>query len=382
MIGRLQERLTGEMEELRRTQRFRELRGASGVDFSSNDYLGFSADPAVLEAVAAAALCGVGHGSTGSRLLSGNGREQVGAEDLFARFMGRERALLFGSGYMANLALLSTLPGRHDLIILDSASHASLKEGARASLAARRTFRHNDLDALRSALRDREEFAEVFVVVEGVYSMDGDLADAAAIAAVCGERGAHLVVDEAHATGLYGPGLRGVHEAAGVLPLATVHPCGKALGSGGAFIAADALVIEYLVNAARPFLFSTAPSPLQAVALATVVERLRTAHDRTELLFSRVARLREGLRGLTSWRTIDSSSPIVPVIVGDDETAVRAARYLNDRGLDVRPIRPPTVPAGSSRLRISVTVRRTEEEIDRLCDTLLAAEQAIAGGAE
>lgn len=378
MTSSLTERLRRELDAREASGLRRVLRCSRGIDFSSNDYLGLSGHPAVLDAVAQAAREGTPHGSTGSRLLSGNQEEHVAVEDRFATFIGRERALLFGSGFAANLALLSALPGRHDLIVLDESAHASLKEGARASLASRRTFRHNDLSALEHALRDREAFGDVFVVVEGVYSMDGDRAALEGIGEIAGRYSAHLVVDEAHATGLYGENLRGVHETVpNILPLATVHPCGKALGSSGAFVAADAVVIDYLVNTARPFLFSTAPAPLQAVALGAVLDLLPSVGDRVERVFALTARLRERLGELRRWRTIDSESPIVPVVIGSDAASVHAGRLVQERGLDVRPIRPPTVRSGTARLRISVVSERTEEEIDRLADAVIEAERIV-----
>lgn len=373
----LAERLRGELDMRAAHHRLRELREPSGVDCSSNDYLGLSRHPRVLDVLRDAADRGVPAGSAGSRLLAGNHAVHMEVERLFARFIGRERALLFGSGFAANLAVLSTIPARHDLILLDAAAHASLKEGARASLATKRAFRHNDADDLRRMLRDRADFRDVFIVVEGIYSMDGDAAALGPIARAAEECGAHLVIDEAHATGLYGGRLRGMHEAAGVAPLMTIHPCGKALGSSGAFVAGDAVAIDYLVNCARPFLFSTAPPPLQVAGLAEAVRLLPLMHGRARDLFGRVAHLRERLRSLRAWHVILSDSPIVPVIVSDDATAVKAASLLADEGFDLRPIRPPTVPAGTSRLRISVTWDIPTETIDRLADLLIHAEERI-----
>jgi len=375
----LAERLRRELDARAASGLLRTLRPSDGIDFSSNDYLGLSRHPVVLDAVADAARRGSAHGSTGSRLLSGNRDEHVEVESRFAMFMGRERALLFGSGFAANMALLSALPGRRDLVVLDESAHASLKEGARASLAARRSFRHNDPVALERTLRDRDAFGDVFIVVEGIYSMDGDRTPLEEIIEIAERYSASVVVDEAHATGLYGRGLRGIHETIqNGPPLATVHPCGKALGSYGAFVAADAVVIEYLVNTARPFLFSTAPPPLQAVALDAALDLLPSVGDRVEAVLGLSARLRERLGELSRWRTIESDSPIVPVVIGTDDDAVRAARLVRERGFDVRPIRPPTVRPGTSRLRISVTSERTVDEVDRLASAVIEAEKIIS----
>jgi 8-amino-7-oxononanoate synthase len=371
-MSSLDDRLRRDLDARVAASRLRGLRRPEGVDCSSNDYLGLSDHPAVLAVVRDAAARGVAAGSAGSRLLSGNHPEHERVEELFARFIGREAALLFGSGYAANLALLSALPSRRDMILLDASSHASLKEGARASLATKRSFRHNSVEDLARALGDRERFDGAFVVVEGVYSMDGDRAPLAAMADLAARFDAHLIVDEAHATGLYGAGLRGVHELEGIVPLATVHPCGKALGSSGAFIAADALLIDYLVNNARPFLFSTAGSPLHAAGLAASVELLGSMGEEAARLRASALDLRARLGALRRWRVIPSDSPIIPIIIGSDADAVEASRRVASRGFDLRAIRPPTVPDGTSRLRISLTTRMSA------ADAIVAAEEESA----
>lgn len=379
-MSRLMERMERELDGRAARHLRRELRLAQGVDCSSNDYLGLSRHPALLDAVRDAAERGVPAGSGGSRLLSGHHAEHAEAEELFARFIGRERALLFSSGFAANLALLSTLPSRRDLIVLDGAAHASLKEGARASLAAKRSFRHNSIDDLERAMRDRDSFEEVFIVVEGVYSMDGDIAPLDAMAKLAERYDAHLVVDEAHATGLYGPRLRGVHESIALErpPLVTIHPCGKALGSAGAFIAADRLLIDYLINNARPFLFSTSPSPLATAGLTAALRLLPEMTQRAGELRARAARLRDRLDALDHWSVIPSDSPIIPIITGDDESAVRASALVMELGgFDLRPIRPPTVPIGTSRLRISLTWHINDEDAERLADVIITAEKMV-----
>lgn len=369
-MASLIERLTEELDGWERKGRRRRLRQTAreNVDFISNDYLGLSRHPEVLEAVAEAVRRGVPLGSTGSRLLSGEREEHVAAERAFSQFAGRDRALLFGSGFAANLALLSALPGRRDLLLLDSMAHASLKEGGRTGFAAKRSFPHNDPDGLRRALSDRSAFRDVFIVVEGVYSMDGDTARLREFAQAAAEFDAHLIVDEAHATGLFGPNLRGVHEEVmpDALPLATIHPCGKGLGGSGAFIAADAVVIDYLVNAARPFIFSTAPSPLVSVGLERAVQLLPTMKPVAERVLEMAAALRSELKGLRKWRVPEGTSPIVSVIVGENDTAVKASAALLMKGMDVRPVRPPTVPEGTARLRISLTAGHDMEDVLRL----------------
>lgn len=379
MTDGLAARLNDEMEGLRSAGRFRSLRTFDPLHYGSNDYLGLSRHPAVVEAVEGALRRGVPLGATGSRLLSGQGPEHEQVEQEFARFMGRERALLFGSGYAANHALLSALPGRRDLVLLDAAAHASLKEGARAGFATRRSFAHNSVESLASALRDRERFRDVFIVVEGVYSMDGDMAPLRAIAALADQNGAHLIVDEAHATGLFGENLRGVHEMAGLdcPPLATVHPCGKALGAAGAFIAADGVVVDYLINTGRAFIFSTAPSPLLSVALGAALGLLPSMKPVAEQVLALSDLLRSTLAGLTRWTVAGDRTPIVPVVIGGDAETVAVAAALRSTGFDAPAVRPPSVPEGGARLRLSLTAEHMAENITELGRAIVRAEQEV-----
>ena len=371
-------RLTQDLQKLRDAERLRSLPSVKGLSFISNDYLRLSTHPEVLKEVLHAVSDGTGLGATGSRLLSGNTWLHSQTEKEFAHFVAREAALYFSSGYMANLALLSTLPCRHDLIILDDLVHASLKEGARSSFATKRTFSHNNLKELEVALRDRRAFQDVFVVVEGVYSMDGDAAPLREIMLLTESCNAQLIVDEAHSTGLYGEHLRGLHEDCKdiSLPLATVHPCGKALGASGAFVAGEQLIIDYLINHARPFIYSTAPSPLCMVGLRAAIRTLPSMKSEVETLFSNVELLRGRLqRGLCRWHTIASDSPIVPVVIGKTTETMRAVERLFQQGVSVLPIRPPTVREGKARLRLTITTGHKEEDVEHLADVILAAEK-------
>lgn len=382
-MSRLSDRLERELERLEQKGRRRRLCPAAEQTFVSNDYLGMSRHPLLRAAVAEALDRGVPLGATGSRLLSGESTEHRDAERAFARFIGREAALLFGSGFTANLALLSTLPGRHDLILVDSAVHASLKEGARSSPATKQAFAHNDLDELRQRLQKREAYRDVYVVVEGVYSMDGETAPLREIDRLVRSHEAHLIVDEAHATGLFGANLRGAVEESGIpSPLATVHPCGKGLGLAGGFIAADRTVIDYLINIARPFIFSTAPPPLLSVALERAITLLPTMQQTAGEVLRKGIRLRRELERLTSWSVIPGRSPIVPVIIGQDSEAVAVSRHLQTEGFDLRPIRPPTVPEGSARLRITLTAAHPDERIEELAAAMLRCEQTCTTRAE
>ncbi len=378
----LERRLARELEAFDAKGRLRAPGPHRGIDVSSNDYLGLAAHPALRERVQRALSEGVPVGASGSRLLSGNHPAHEALERAFARFMGGEHAaLLFNSGYDANLAVLSTLPTRHDVLLLDALVHASIKEGARASFAQKATYPHNDMDALERLLeRHARDSRDVVVVAESLYSMDGDFAPLAAIEALAARYGAWLVVDEAHATGVFGTHGRGLLEVAGVgrSQVVSIHTCGKALGVAGAFVLASRTIISYLINRARPFLFSTALPPLLACALETSLELVEREAWRRERVLALAARLRSALKGLRSWTVPDGSSQIIPVIVGADALAVRVARELTTRGFDVRAVRPPTVPEGTARLRLSLNALLREEEVDRLEAAILEYEAALA----
>src|SRR5688572_6341027 len=259
-------RLEEEIDRLKQAHGYRNLKPAQGRDFTSNDYLGFARHPALREA----AMRALGHdgviGAAGSRLLRGNHPLHEALERRAAEFFACGAALYFGSGYLANLALFTTLPGRHDAVVFDEAIHASMKEGIHAGVAERYRARHNDLESFAENLkRARENGADaLWIAVEGVYSMDGDLAPLPQLAALAHEHDATLIVDEAHATGIFGPTGRGVSEGLRPERVIALHTCGKALGVAGALVCGPAIVVEYLINRARPFIYSTAPAPLLA----------------------------------------------------------------------------------------------------------------------
>lgn len=373
----LLERLNQRWVELRGRGRARELRTAAGVDFSSNDYLGLSRHPALGEALRGALDRGVPAGSGGSRLLRGHHEEHEALETDAAAFFDAESALFFSSGFDANLAFFSTIPTRRDAVVCDERIHASVKEGLRAGFARAETAAHNDPAAFEAAvLKARAGGAqEVFLAVESVYSMDGDRAPLADLLGVARRREATLVVDEAHATGVFGPGGRGLTEGLQGERLVSLHTCGKALGVSGALLAAPAAVTRHLVQAARPFLFSTAPSPLTAVLVRRALRLISEDPGRRERLRMRAGQARRAIgEALRRWTLLDGDTQILPVIVGGDAAAVAAAGFLQSRGLDVRAIRPPTVPEGTARLRISVNAGLAESEIVALAGALREAE--------
>src|SRR5579872_4029253 len=293
----LEARVAARLAGLKAAGLLRTLAPPSGVDLSSNDYLNLARHP-LLAAQLADAASREGCGSTGSRLLRGEREIFRSVERRFAQFKGAERALYFSSGYLANLAVLTTLAERGDVIFSDERNHASLIDGIRLSAAHRVIFPHNDIDGLRRRLRDApQDGIERFVVVESLFSMDGDMAPLGDYAAICRAEGASLIVDEAHAVGVYGARGTGLIEAFGVDAevCVSVNTAGKALGVSGAFVAGQAWAIEYLIQRARPFVFSTAAPPALAGALEASLDLITNEPDRRDRLAGLARRLRRGL---------------------------------------------------------------------------------------
>jgi 8-amino-7-oxononanoate synthase len=345
--------------------RLRRLALPSGLDFSSNDYLGLASEPAIQTALIEALQEGVPIGAGGSRLLRGNCKQHEALEEAAARFFGAESALYFGSGYAANSALLATLPQQGDLVVHDALVHASAHEGMRAGRAEFLPARHNDAGAFAEVItgwRDKGHKGRVWIAVESLYSMDGDRAPLAELAELATEHDAFLIIDEAHATGVFGTEGRGLAEDyAGRENVICLHTCGKALGASGALVCAPAVIRDFLINRARNFIFSTAPSPLMAVAVCYALNLLRAEPERRERLH-RLVRFANA-RFAELCRRPASGSQILPCIVGSDGAAMALAQAMQTRGYDIRGIRPPTVPDGTARLRIALTLNVNEEEI-------------------
>jgi 8-amino-7-oxononanoate synthase len=350
----------------------RTLRAPAGLDLSSNDYLGLARHSRIKDAMRAA-ITREGVGSTGSRLLRGHRDAFSAIEERFARFKGTERSLYFSSGYLANLAM-TTFAEAGDVIISDERNHASLIDGIRLSAARRQIVPHNDVAAVRQALNAPAGGGERFVVVESLFSMDGDEAPLNEYAAICSEAGAHLIVDEAHAVGVYGERGSGLIEERGVGDhvFLSVNTAGKALGVSGAFVAGPAWAIDYLIQGARPFIFSTAPPPALAAALDASLDVIEDEPQRRAALRESALNLR--VRLLTAGVAVGpGTSHIVPVIIGDNDTTVAVAEAMQANGFDVRAIRPPTVPPATARLRVSVNANVTPDVIERFVASLTAA---------
>jgi 8-amino-7-oxononanoate synthase len=370
MIGpSLEQRIAARMAALHDARLLRTLAPPRGIDLTSNDYLALAQHPLLKERM----IEGVrreGCGSTGSRLLTGERDSFASLERTFATFKGAKRALYFSSGYLANLAVMTTFPEAGDVIFSDIRNHASLVDGIRLSAASRVIFPHNDVHALARLLDDRRE-QQAFVVVESLFSMDGDVAPLAEYAALCRAAGAALVVDEAHAVGIYGPRGSGLVETTGIERdvLVSVNTAGKALGVSGAFVAGSSGAIEYLIQRARPFMFSTAATPAVADALDASLSIVTSEPERRQRLVHLARHLRDRLRG-ADVHVAPGDSHIIPVIIGDNERALAVADAMQAEGFDVRAIRPPSVPAGTARLRITVNVGLDEATLDRFAATL------------
>jgi len=372
-------RVDARLCSLRENGLLRTLRTPSGIDLSSNDYLGLANDPRIKQALIEA-VAREGAGSTGSRLLRGQRDSFAAIEERFARFKGTERSLYFSSGYLANLAVMTTFAEPDDVIVSDERNHASLIDGIRLSAARREIVPHNDVAAVRRAIgaggagRAGGAGGERFLVVESLFSMDGDEAPLGKYAEMCAATGAHLIVDEAHAVGIYGVRGSGLLEEHGVADrvLLSVNTAGKALGVAGAFVAGPAWAIDYLIQRARPFIFSTAPPPALAAALGASLDIVEQEPWRRAALRERAERLRGRLRA-EGVPVNPGTSHIVPVIIGDNGSAVAVAQEMQAEGFDVRAIRPPTVPPDTARLRISVNLNLTDDVIERFVGSLAAA---------
>ncbi|KWV54186.1 8-amino-7-oxononanoate synthase [Rhizobium altiplani] len=370
-LARYEATLTG----LERKSRLKALVPRQGVDFTSNDYLGLASSPRLAAALSAAIEEGIPVGSGGSRVLRGNHWVHEALEAEAATMFGAERALYFGSGFSANVALFATLPQRGDLIVHDDLVHASVHDGISASKAEAVAVPHNDVEAFDAAIRHWRAdggTGSPWIAVESIYSMDGDRAPLALLAEVAASHDGYLIVDEAHATGVFGPDGRGLaSELKNHRNVLTLHTCGKALGLSGALLLLPAVLAAYMVNRSRNFIYSTAPSPLVA---AGVREALRMITEESWRR-ARLGELRDfmGEQLRSNLCVVPSGSPIQPVLIGDNARAVRIARRLQGQGFDVRAIRPPTVPVGTARLRISITLNVNKTHIAAMIGRLAAA---------
>jgi len=343
--------------------------GATLLNFSSNDYLGLAADPRLAEA-ARRGLDKYGTGSGAAHLVTGHSTAHHALEEELAAFCGRPRALLFSSGYMANLGLAGALVGRGDRVFEDRLDHASLLDAGLLSGAAFSRYAHCNVVSLERELQDGK--GNTLILTDGVFSMDGDIAPLPALAKAADQHGAFLGVDDAHGFGVIGAGGRGSPEYHGLGPtdvpiyMATL---GKACGCFGAFVAGSEALIETLIQQARTYIYTTATPPALAEASRAALRLVQTETWRRDHLQALIARFRSGAAGL-GLKLMDSSTPIQPLLIGEPEAALALSRKLKEIGLLVAAIRPPTVPTGTARLRITLTAAHTEQQVDRLLSAL------------
>jgi len=338
--------------------------------FCSNDYLGLANHPALSEALCAGARQW-GTGSGASHLVSGHLRPHQDLEEALARFVGREAALAFTTGYMANLGIIPSLVGRGDAVFADRLNHASLIDAVQLSRADHQRYPHSDVAALAQLL-SASTAKRKLIVTDAVFSMDGDLAPLADLLALAEAHDAWLVVDDAHGFGVLGPQGRGSAAHCGLPPaprLIVMGTLGKAAGVGGAFVAGDARVIDWLLQRARTHIFTTAAPPALACALMKSLELIATGDARRTHLGALIARLRTGCANLP-WPLLPSDTAIQPLIIGDNHETLRLADALRAKGVWVPAIRPPTVPAGQARLRITLSATHTLAQVDTLCQAL------------
>ncbi|MCP9472570.1 MAG: 8-amino-7-oxononanoate synthase [Nitrospira sp.] len=351
--------------------------GRPVILLSSNDYLGLATHPSVIQA-AVRATEQYGSGAGASRLICGTLPPHSELESALASFKGTEAALLFGSGYLANLGVIPALIGRNDLILADRLCHASLIDGCRLSGADFRVFRHCDADHLESLLKRRRSPRRTLIVTDGLFSMDGDLAPLAELASLATRYDAVLYVDDAHGTGVMGATGRGTLEALGVEDDIPFHmgTLGKALGSSGAYVVGSNEIIDYLLNTARSFMFTTAPPPATAAAARAAVTIIRQEPERRARLWENQARMFHGLCRL-GFRLTETASPILPVLIGDAAAALAFAEQLLAHGVYAPAVRPPTVPHGTSRIRVTVTSEHTASHLEEALQAFESAGRAL-----
>lgn len=375
-----EDRLAATLTELRGAGLLRQLRLPHGIDLVSNDYLGLAEHPHVTETMRAIAA-DLPAGSGGSRLLRGHHEIFEIIEGKLTSFTGSESALLFGSGYAANIGLLQAIVSPDDLVLSDERNHASLIDGIRLTKATTAIYPHQDLHALEATLRKPRK-GRAIVITESVFSMDGDLTPLRDVCEIAEREGAVVVVDEAHATGMYGARGAGRVEELGLRDrvVATMHTGGKALGSGGAWVAGSRALRDVMVNKARSFIFSTAPLPVLGAALGAGLYLVEHEPERRREVHRKSALLRSALRD--AGVETGGESMIVPIIAGANEAALELQSGLMAAGFDVRAIRPPSVPVGTARLRVTVRYPTSDADLLRFASEVTRLTRNVKIGSD
>ena len=370
MSEKLEERIVKNLAEIESNGLTRRLKSPHGIDLSSNDFLSLAKD----ERIKRAMIEGVerlGVGATASRLLRGERDEFAKVEQKFADFKRTEKSLFFSSGYQANIGLFQTFLEENDVVFSDEFNHASIIDGLRLAKAKKVIYKHLDFESLAKLLRETPCKEQKFLVTESLFSMAGDIAPLDKYAEICAETNTNLIVDEAHAVGVFGKTGSGLIEQFGISEkvFLSLNTAGKALGVSGAFVAGKSWAIEYLINKCRSFIFSTAPPPALAEALKVSIEIIKTENERREKLLELSNYLRQLLRE-NGFQVSLQNSQIIPILIGESEKAVKLAEKLQAKGFDVRAIRPPTVPQNTARLRVSLNVGLSENELEKFVNCL------------
>lgn len=370
-MASLEERLAEKVDERKNNNSFRQLPGQSaGVDFCSNDYLGLAKSPEIHQNISQLCISEYPLGSTGSRLISGDSSQYQSVEQFLSDFHKGEATLMFNSGYDANVGFFSTIPQRGDIILYDELCHASIRDGIRLSLAKGYSFPHNDLSQLRLKL---EQFSgNIFVTIESIYSMDGDSAPIEELVRLCEEFGTHLVVDEAHSTGIYGKHGEGLVVSLGLEDkiFSRLHTFGKAIGAHGAVWIGSTIVKDYLINYCRSFIYSTALPASSIAHIQSAYTFLSENPQRIVSLHRKIQLFKELVEDNRIIGFIPSDSPIQSCIVSGNSNVKKVASHLQENGFDVRPILPPTVAEGKERIRICLHAYNTNDEISQLVHIL------------
>ena len=374
-------REAGQYREIRDLRMISASRGLSRdgrevLVFNSNDYLGMTHEAAVIRAAGEALRFGAGSG--GARLTSGASFEISDLEAELARFKGKEAALVFNTGYMTNLGVIWALAGKEDVIFSDSLNHASIIDGCRMSGAKIAVYPHSDTAALERLLAETPCAGQRYIVTDGVFSMDGDIARLPELTALRDKYGAALLVDDAHATGVIGKTGRGTAEYWGLEGTVDIQvgTLSKALGAEGGFVCASEDIVRWLRNRSRPFIFSTAIGPSTAAAALASLRLLEAEPRRLEMLRANTARLRDALTA-AGLPLLPGDTPILPIMCGEEDRAASLARACREEGLLLSAIRPPSVPRGTSRIRLTVTAAHTAEDIDRAAAILIRRWRAL-----
>ncbi|WP_227935309.1 8-amino-7-oxononanoate synthase [Alkalihalobacillus deserti] len=341
-----------------------EVNGRKVIVFSSNNYLGLASDERLIYA-AESILHEFGMGSSGSRLTTGNTRWHETLEKRIASFKQTEAALLFSSGYLANVGVLSTLPEKGDVILSDELNHASIIDGCRLSKAKTIVYKHGNMDDLETKLKEIQMYQRCFIVTDGVFSMDGDLAPLDKIMSLAKTYHAYVIVDDAHGTGVLGERGRGTSEHFDVKPDVMIGTLSKAVGTEGGFVAGSSILIDFLMNQARTFIFQTAIPPSVCAASYAAIDIIENDRTMRNSLKGKVNLIKNKLTEL-GYHVKGDETPIIPVIIGGAEEAVWFSKRLEEYGIFAPAIRPPTVNDGESRIRLTVTAEHSIEDIDQL----------------